>query len=630
MKNKKGTKEILEKIASIMGVFLVILIFYTAFTGTFNVRIQRNIFLVIIIPIILIRYPLYKSGSKNYIKYLDIVLILLCVASFAWILIQYPRIMSRMKYADPVTAGDLIFGSLAVFFILDATRRVMGWILVITTCIFIAYTFLGPYMPGIFVHAGTSYRLFIEQLYLGEEGIFGVITGVVATYLFLFVSFGTILKESGVDIYYMDLCLAIAGKSRGGPAKVAVISSALMGTITGSTTANVATTGALTIPMMKNIGYKAEDAAAIEAAASTGGAITPPMMGAGVFIMAQITGIPLIVILKYSIIPAILYFVSIFFYIDLSARKYKIEGLSKNQIPNLKKMILKSIHLFIPIVVLIILLINQYTPFFASASCCILTIFLSWIRKETRMGLKKIINALDKSTKNMMTIGAVSVCAGIIMGLISLTGLIMKVTSILMIYSQGIVLLAIFFLACIAYILGMGMPVTLSYILVSTLGAGALRRLGIPLLSSHLAIFWFSQLSTLSPPICMTAFVAARIAQTESYMKVGFKSISLGIGLIVIPFLFIYTPLLSDNLLLILLVFIKALFVFFIMMVIQLRFLIKSLNYWQEIILIFTLIISVFILIDPRLISIIFLVIVSIPILMIGIKQLKEIKDLHN
>ena len=625
--NKREIKGIFAVVTSSMGVFLAILIFYTAFTSTFDVRIQRSIFLMIMIPIILIRYPLCKKGSRSNIQCLDIILFILCLASFAWVLIQYQRVSTRMMYVDPLHIFDLIFGALAILFILEATRRVMGWIIVVTTSVFIAYAFLGPYAPGMFSHTGISFKSLIEQLYLGDEGVFGVMTGIVATYLFTFISFSTFLKASGVDRYYMDLCLAFAGKSRGGPAKVAVISSALMGTISGSTVANVATTGALTIPMMKKTGYRAVDAAAIEAAASTGGAIMPPVMGAGVFIMSQVTGIPLITILKYSVLPAILYYSSIYYYVEIMARKYKMEGLAQNQIPSFKKMIIKSIHLFVPLIILIILLFKGFTPFYASASCCVLIILMSMLRKDTRMGIKKIIVTLDESTQAMMTMAAIAGCAGIIMGLISRTGLIMKVTSILISYSHGIILLAIFFLAVISYIIGMGMPATVAYILVATLGATALARLGIPLLAAHLTIFWYGQLSTLSPPICMTAFVAAGIAQTRSYMKVGFIALKIGIGLFIIPLLFIYTPLLSNNLFSILAVFIKSLFIFFILSVILEKFLLKSLKFWEEILLIITFFLSLFVLMNSRPISFVFFIIILIPILTIGFKQWKEIKN---
>jgi len=625
--HKKKIEEIFEAGAHYISVLLAVLIFYTAFAGTFAIIVQRAIFFMFIIPIIFIRYPLCKNSSKSYMPYLDIVLFLLSIVTFAWILIQYPRIYIRLRYADPIVAGDFIFGSLAIFFILEAMRRTMGWILVAIPCVFMAYVFAGPYLPGILLHPGTSYKLFIEQLYLTEEGMFSTIAGVTATYLFTFIAFGTILKESGIDKYYMDFCLAISGKSRGGPAKVAVISSALMGTITGTTTSNVATTGALTIPMMKKVGFSAEDAASIEAASSTGGAIMPPIMGAGVFIMAQITGISLKTIILSSVLPALIYFSSIYFFIEINSRKNKMEGLPQNQIPSLKKTIKKSIHLFMAPIILVILLFSNYTPFYASTISCILTILFSMFRKETRMGIKKIIYSLDQATQNILDIGAVSAGAGLIMGSLVLTGLIMKVTSILMVYSRGIPLVAMFFLAFIAYFIGMGMPVTLSYILVATLGAPAMAKLGIPLLPIHLAIFWFSQTSTLSPPVCMSAFVAARIAQTSSYMKVGFKALKLGMGLLLIPILFIFTPLLSNNVFYVLLVSIKAACLFFLIVVITEKFLFRALNFWQEIILIIVSFISLFLLFDNRPISLVFLILAFVPLLIIGFKQSKEIKE---
>jgi len=382
----------------------------------------------------------------------------------------------------------------------------------------------------------------------------------------------------------MDLCLALAGKSRGGPAKVAVLSSALMGTLTGSTISNVVTTGNLTIPMMKDTGFEAHEAAAIETASSTGGALTPPMMGAGVFIMAAITGIPLLTILKYSVIPAILYFASIYAFVEIKARRHGLKGLPKHQLPNLKVVLKKSFHLFVPLIVLVLLLLKGFTPFLASASSVFLIVLCSLLRKETRMGPIKIIRALEDTTKGMMTITAVSACAALIMGVITLTGLIMKVTSIIIGASHGIVLLALWLLCGISYVIGMGMPVTLSYILVSTLGAPALSDLGVPLLAAHLAIFWYSQDSTITPPICMTAFVAAEIAKAKSYMRVGLSTIKIAKALYLIPLFFVYTPLLSENILGPLRVLIQALPLFGVIAIFSEGFLLTHLKKWEWII----------------------------------------------
>ncbi len=526
---------------------ITILIFYTAFYGAFPSKIQRAGFLMFMIPLIIFLVPATKKSKTDSIPLTDIVLGIIVAISFAWILIDYDRIAFRIRYVHAVTNFDLIFGTIAVLSVIEATRRTLGWILVIITSVFIGYLFIGPYIPGPISFPALKYSLFIEHMYLVPEALFGIITGITSTFLYTFIAFGTFLLISGVDKYYMDICLALTGKARGGPAKVAVISSALMGTLSGSTISNVAVTGNLTIPMMKDIGFTPRDAASIETAASTGGSLTPPVMGAGVFLMSAITGIPLIVIITYSIIPAIMYFLSIFIYVELKARYHNLEGSPPEKLPILKEVLGKSFYLFIPIIVLIGFLLKGYTPFIASAACTVLIVLFSFGQKATRIDIPKFILALKKSCENMMSITAVSACAGIIMGILTLSGLINKITSILLQVSGGVPFIALLCLAFLSYILGMGMPITLSYLLISMLGAPALLKLGIPILASHLFIFWFANVATISPPVCMTAFVAAEIAQEKNYMGVGFTTLNVAKAIYLVPFFFIYTIILSSN-----------------------------------------------------------------------------------
>lgn len=536
-------------IVAVLSILVSGLVFYTAFKGAFPPLIQRAGFLTLMVPLILLLYPRSKKSPTDKIPLSDIILAGTAALSFGWILIDYNRIAYRIPYVSHVTTVDLILGTLAVLFILEVTRRTLGWILVWITATFIAYTFLGPYLSGILSFKKFSYSICIEQFYLVPEGMFNIMTGLAATYVFTFVAFGTFLRVSGADRYYIDISLAVAGRSRGGAAKVAVLSAGLMGMLTGSTMSNVVTTGSLTIPMMKNGGFKAREAAAITTAASTGGAITPPIMGAGVFVMSAITGIPLLTILKYSIIPAIIYFASIYAIIEIKARKYGLEGFPKEKLPPVKDAIKRGIHLFFPLIILVILLAIGRTPFVASAVSTLLIVIFSWLRKDTRMGPQKILQGLEESAQNMMTITSVCACAAIIMGVITLTGLIMKVTSIILVVSGGSVLFALFLLAFISLVIGMGMPVTLSYILISTLGAPALTQLGVSLLAAHLALFWFSQTSTITPPVCMTAFVAAEIAQDKQFMRVGLSTFTLAKFFYVIPLFFVFTPLLSSGIL---------------------------------------------------------------------------------
>jgi TRAP transporter 4TM/12TM fusion protein len=534
-------------VVAFLSILVSLLVFYTAFKGAFPPLIQRAGFLTLMVPLILLLYPPSKKSLTRKIQAIDIFLALMAAISFGWIILDYGRIAYRIPYISPVTLPDLIFGTLAVLFILEVTRRTLGWILVWITAVFISYTFLGPYLSGILSFKKFSYSVCIEQFYLVPEGMFNIMTGLAATYVFTFVAFGTFLRVSRADRYYIDISLALAGRSRGGAAKVAVLSAGLMGMLTGSTMSNVVTTGSLTIPMMKNGGFKPREAAAITTASSTGGAVTPPIMGAGVFVMSAITGIPLLTIIKYSIIPAIIYFASIYAIIEIKARKYGLEGLPKEKLPPVTEVLKRGIHLFFPLVILIILLAIGRTPFVASAVSTVLIIVFSWLRKDTRMDAKKILQGLEESAQNMMTITSVCACAAVIMGVITLTGLIMKVTSIILVVSGGSVLFALFLLAFISLIIGMGMPVTLSYILISTLGAPALTQLGVSLLAAHLALFWFSQTSTITPPVCMTAFVAAEIAQDKQFMRVGLSTFAIAKFFYVIPLFFVFTPLLGGD-----------------------------------------------------------------------------------
>ena len=319
-----------------------------------------------------------------------------------------------------------------------------------------------------------------------------------------------------------------------------------MGTLSGSTVSNVATTGAMTIPMMKKTGFAPYEAAAIETTASLGGALMPPLMGAGVFVMAAFTGVPLITIIEYSIVPAILYFTSIYFYVDVKARKKGLMGLPREELPTLMEVVKQGGHIFIPVVVLITLLVMNFTPFYASSACAVMTVAVSYLRKETRLTLPKLLVALEASTRVAMTISALSASAAIIYGVITITGLLVKVTSIILALSGGSLFIAIIYIALMSYVLGMGLPVTASYVLIAALGVAALGDLGLPILAAHLIIFWFSQDSTITPPICMTAFVAARIAQA-SPMRTGWECVLIAKALYIIPFVFAYGDLLSDS-----------------------------------------------------------------------------------
>lgn len=308
----------------------------------------------------------------------------------------------------------------------------------------------------------------------------------------------------------------------------------------------------------------------------------PPVMGAGIFVMSAITGIPLITIIAASVIPAILYFFSIYVFVEIKAAQYDLKGLAEDKVPNLKDSIIKSFFLFIPLIILIFLLVAGYTPFITSALCTLLIVIVSFIRKKTRINFKKFLQALSLSCENMLTITAVSACAAIIMGTLTLTGLVLKVTSILIMASNGILILLLFLLTLMAYILGMGLPITISYLLMAMLGAPALVQYGIPLLSSHLFVFWIANVATISPPVCMTAFVAAEIAGESDYMKVGYTSLNVAKAIYLLPLFFIYTSILEDNIFVQLIISFQAIVLIIVLNIFTEGYLMGFLKNWER------------------------------------------------
>ena len=537
---------ILGLLVTLAAAALAALTLYMAFRVTFGPIPTRALHLTFVIPLSFLLYPALRRWQDCGPSPLDYLLALLGFAAFAWAVYSAERFQLRDAYYDPVETIDLVFGIIAILTVFEATRRTVGMTIVMLNLLFMTYAITGPIWPGLLAHKGTNFLRLIEHTYMLSDGLFNFIMGIMATFLFTFLTFGAFLRVSGGDRVFTDFALAIAGHRRGGPAKVAVISSALMGTLSGSTVSNVATTGAMTIPMMKKTGFAPYEAAAIETTASLGGALMPPLMGAGVFVMAAFTGVPLITIIEYSIVPAILYFTSIYFYVDVKARKKGLMGLPREELPTLMEVVKQGGHIFIPVVVLITLLVMNFTPFYASSACAVMTVAVSYLRKETRLTLPKLLVALEASTRVAMTISALSASAAIIYGVITITGLLVKVTSIILALSGGSLFIAIIYIALMSYVLGMGLPVTASYVLIAALGVAALGDLGLPILAAHLIIFWFSQDSTITPPICMTAFVAARIAQA-SPMRTGWECVLIAKALYIIPFVFAYGDLLSDS-----------------------------------------------------------------------------------
>ncbi|MBU2089707.1 MAG: TRAP transporter permease [Alphaproteobacteria bacterium] len=433
--------------------------------------------------------------------------------------------------------SDFLFAVAGVLLILELTRRVAGLALLIIAGIFIAYAYMGPYLPGFLSHTGYRSDRFFSYLFT-DSGILGATTAVSSTYIILFIAFGAFLQVSKVGDYFVNFAFAVAGRARGGPAKVAVFASGLMGMINGTSAGNVVATGSLTIPLMKKVGYRPQTAGAIEAAASTGGQIMPPVMGAGAFIMAEITGIPYTDLIVAALIPACLYFVSIFFMVDFEAAKLGMRGLRQDELPVLAKL-LKQVYLFLPIIILIGALYMGYSVIRAGTLGLMSALVVSWLSPH-KMGLRGILQALEGTTKMSIQLIAVCACAGIIVGVIGLTGVGLRFSSILLEIADKSQLAALFFAMCIAIVLGMGMPTTAAYAVAASVVAPGLIQLGIPPLVAHFFVFYYAVMSAITPPVALAAYAGAAIAGAEP-MRTSVEAFKFGLAAFIVPFMFFYS-----------------------------------------------------------------------------------------
>lgn len=549
-------------VAGIMILMSLVHLYQIGF-GVFEATLERSLHLCFAVPLVFLATSWRKNRFVDRIPWYDWAFAILGVAAFAWVIYNHNRLMWRMPYLDEPQMLDLAFGVVAVTLVLESTRRTVGMALTLVTLTFILYSFLGRFLPGILGHEGVSLPLFVDHIYLTTEGLFSKIIGVISIYTFIFICFGAFMEVSGVGNFYIDFSNAIMGKYSGGVAKTAVFSSALMGSISGSSVANTATTGAFTIPLMKKTGFDSEEAGAVEVAASTGGQILPPIMGAGAFIMAEFTSTPYIQIVAVSILPAIIYYLSVFTAVHILARKKGLRGLAEEDRPKLIPTLKEGFHLLLPLVVLVYLLVEGFTPYYAGFLCIIFLLVVTAFRKATRFNIPMILKSLELASARIIRISPAAACAGIILGVSTQTGVALKISSIILSASGGHLILAIILVGVIAYLLGMGLPATSAYIIAAILASPALVKLGVPMLAAHLIVFWFAQTSGFTPPVCLCAYTAAAISGGDP-MKTGIKSTKLALGILVIPFLFAYSPIIftehSATSLRIATVFVTALF----------------------------------------------------------------------
>lgn len=508
--------------------------------GPVDSLVLRDIHLLFSLVLVFFLYPLRK-GLGPRIPVYDLIFAALSVVVTGYLLVRYEYVVTRFATVHPLEPADFVMAVLAILLVLEATRRAIGLALPITALVFIAYGFLGPYLPGFLNHRGMSLELILDQTYLTTEGIFGIPLGVSATYVILFVIFGAFLEKSGAGQFFMNFANALMGRSRGGPGKVAVVSSSLFGTISGSAVANVMVDGWLTIPMMKRTGFKPESAAAIEATASTGGQIMPPVMGAAAFVMAEFVGKPYSQIALHAAIPAVLYYVALFAAIHFEAIKTGLRGLSREEVPPLLGVLWRQGHLLVPVLILFVLLVQGYTASYAALVATAAVIVLSWLRRESRITPAKAVEALKEGAINTLPVAMATACAGIIIGIILQTGLALKFTSFLLSAAGGTLIPVLAITMVAGLILGMGMPTTPAYIVQAALLAPAIERLGVDRTAAHMFIFYYSCLSAVSPPVALAVYAAASIGHADLW-RAGLQAMKFAAAGFIVPFFFVFNP----------------------------------------------------------------------------------------
>lgn len=528
----------MAKVVSALAIAFSVFQLYTAIFGVLDAQLQRAVHLGFGLALSYLLYPALDSWSRQTIHPLDVILAVLGAAAPAYIVYEYQNLVLR---AAMPTELDIVVGVTGILLVIEAARRVVGIPMVCVVLAFLAYAFAGPYMPGVLAHRGLTVNQLVSHLYYTTEGIFGIPLGVSSTFIFLFILFGAYLESTGLGKFFIDAANAIAGWASGGPAKVAVLSSGLMGTVSGSSVANVVGTGSLTIPMMKKLGYHKNFAGAVEAAASTGGQLMPPVMGAAAFLMAEFVGVPYIEIVQAAIIPAFLYFMGVWLGVHFEAKRSNLKGIPRDQLPRLGTLLRERGHLALPLIVIVYLLVSGYTPMRAALVAIFLSILVSSLRKSTRMKPMEILLGLETGARNVLGVLVACAAAGIVIGVVTKTGVGLKLASGLLEFSGGKLLPSMFFTMITAIVLGMGVPTTANYVITSTIAAPALIQLGIPVLAAHMFVFYFGIIADVTPPVALAAYAGAGISGGNALMT-GVNASKLAIAAFIIPYMFVLSP----------------------------------------------------------------------------------------
>ncbi|KUK02657.1 MAG: TRAP transporter, 4TM/12TM fusion protein [Thermotoga sp. 50_1627] len=528
----------MAKVVAAIAITFSVFQIYTAAFGVLDAMIQRSIHLAFGFCLIFLLYPTSKKWPRDRLHWFDLLLAIVAPLTTIYIVANYKELVLR---AGTVTRLDFVVGLLGIVLVLEATRRIVGLPIVIVALCFILYALYGRYIPGIMAHRGISLQRLVGHLFYTTEGIFGIPLGVSSTFVFLFILLGAFLERTGLGQLFIDIANALSGWAAGGPAKVAVFSSGMMGMISGSSVANVVGTGTFTIPMMKKLGYKPEFAGAVEATASTGGQLMPPIMGAAAFLMAEFTGIAYSKIIISAAIPAALYYFGVWMGVHWEAKKLGLRGLSKEELPKMKKVLLERGHLLFPLVAIIYLLVTGFTPMKAALYAIVFSVASSLIRKGTRIKLSDVPAALEAGARGALSVVAATACAGIIIGVVTLTGIGLKLGTALVDLAGGNLLITLFFTMLTSLVLGMGVPTTANYVITSTIAAPALLRLGVPVLAAHMFAFYFGIIADVTPPVALAAMAGAGVARANP-MRTGLTASRLAIAAFLVPYAFVLSP----------------------------------------------------------------------------------------
>jgi TRAP transporter 4TM/12TM fusion protein len=531
-------KKWLRLLVSGLAIAFALYHLYAAYAIPFVTLKHRSLHVAIVLCLIFLLYPGRKKASRKHLSLLDAVLAVVSLGTAGYIFIYYLDIVNRGGIPSTL---DVTFATITCLLVLEASRRVAGWELTAMAAIFVAYAYLGPYLPGEFGHRGYTLSDIFNYMYVTTEGIFGDAIAVSASFIILFIIFGAFLSKSGMGTLFNDLSLALAGSSKGGPAKVGVIASAVHGSINGSAVASVVTTGSFTIPMMKRVGYKPEFAAAVEATAAVGGQILPPVMGAAAFIMAETLGVPYVTIAIAALIPAVMYYFGLLVQVHLRADRDNLQGLSRDELPKVKDVLRERGHLLLPLILLVALLMMGYTPTLVAVVTIVATVIIAALRPSSRMGFRDILAALETGVRDTLGVAAACASVGITVGVFSLTGLGLKLANIILMMGSGSLFMTLFFTMIASIILGLGLPSIPCYIITATMAAPALSTFGVDPLASHLFVFYFGAIANLTPPIALAAFAGAGIAGSDP-QRTGWISCKLALAGFIVPFIFIYKP----------------------------------------------------------------------------------------